>query len=104
MLTIPLQVSETHQDIFVVFDDDNLSRIKVYDPAQIDLRKFPAPMQRLLVRCVHIMFANDQETRDLCSTHDIVSLLAKLRNLGRGFQFRPECGDNDAPYQAPNKN
>lgn len=97
MLTIPFQVSETEYSIFVVLENDNLDRLKAYDPAEIVLTKFPPAWQALKLKVVVIGYATPEEAARLQDPK--ADTRALLRQLCRGFAFRPDRGDTNARYK-----
>ena len=102
MLTIPFQTSPDEYRVFVCLKDENISRIKAYDPAEIDASKF-GPYSKMQFKGVIIGYVTDAEERQILeAAHDQIPKL--LQNLSRGFKFRPRAGDNDIPYQRVKEN
>jgi hypothetical protein len=101
MTTIAFQVSPTEFNVFVCLKDDNLARIRAYDPAEIDAAKF-LPYASLKMRTVIVGYATDAEEAELqhAPQKDVPGLLEKL---SRGFAFKPESGDSDLPYEEVQK-
>ena len=104
MVTLPLQVSMTHYDLFLILEDDNLERIKAYDPAEVALRRLPPAWHKLTVRNIQLCYATAEELKLLMGATNIVEVVKRLKVLSRGWQFKPEQGDSDASYQTPAKN
>lgn len=103
MMTIPLQVNSVEYDLVIVLEDENIERLKGYDPGEVDISKL-GPFSNLRVRRIQITYANPEEVKliGLCNTRG--QLAGILNNLSRGWKFRPELGDNDMAYQSPGKN
>lgn len=103
MITIPLQINRTEYDLFIVLEEENLTRLKEYDPAEI-LTSRLGSFANLKVRGFYIYYASPEEVLQVASCQNLGEVAACLKNLSRGWKFRPEQGDNDAPYQSPAKN
>src|SRR5438874_2563461 len=103
MITIPFQVSPTEFSVFVCLKDENIARLRAYDPGYLDVRKFTGSWSRLKLRAVMIGYVSDAEEAELLrAAYDEIPKL--LQKLTRGFAFEPEAGDNDLPYQAVKEN
>ena len=102
MITIPFQESPTEFSVFVCLKDENIDRIKSYDPAEISADKF-GPYSKLRLKTVIVGYVTDDEERQLlrADKRDIPQL---LKQLSRGFKFKPEHGDMDGPYQRLREN
>ena len=104
MISIPLQLSATEYDLFIVLEDDNIDRIvKDRDPAEIRSSAMGS-FARLKIRNINILYASVDDVRLLMACTTRGDLAKCLLNIGRGWKFRPELGDNDMAYQSPNKN
>jgi len=102
MIAIPLQISATHYNLYIIMEQDNLDRIRAYDPAVIETSKFPPDWKHLLVNEVVLMFATAEEIKASASTRNVPEM---LNNLSRGFKYRPDLGDHDSDsYQKQNEN
>ena len=98
MIAIPFLVDESSYNVFLVLEEANVERIRAYDPAQFDFSKLPQEWQAKRVNLVLIGYATNEE---LATLHGVISregLGAALQLLSRGFQYRPEAGDNDENY------
>jgi hypothetical protein len=98
MLLVPFRVSDTQYSIFVVLSEENIRRIKTYDPAEVSIPKLPAEWQALRLREVLIGWATPREIADLQACNDTEAVAAQLKKLTRGFAFRPQLGDANGPY------
>jgi len=104
MITIPLQLSTTEYDLFIVLEDDNIDRIvKDRDPAEIRSSAMGS-FARKKIRNINIVYATPEEAKLLPTCRTVGEVAKFLMNLGRGWSFRPEMGDNDEAYQTPGKN
>jgi len=104
MITVPLQLNPSEYDLFIVLEDDNLSRIvKDRDPAEIRSSAM-GRFARLKIRNINIVYANPEEAKLLPTCCTVGEFAKFLMNLGRGWKFRPEMGDSDEAYQTPAKN
>lgn len=104
MMTLPLQIDPTCYDLFVVMEDENLERIKKYDPAEILGKNLGMPWQLLRIRNIVILYATAEESKRLSSVASKEDVVHNLKNLSRGWAFRPDKGDHDGHYQKPNQN
>lgn len=99
MFTIPLQVNPQEFDLFVFFEDENISRIKEYDPAEVVKKHLPGLFQKLQIRNVVIGYVAPGEMDAVFTRlQNGEDVRAVLRTLTRGFRYRPDQGDHDAPY------
>lgn len=99
MTLIPLQTTRTSYRLFVILEDDNIERIRHYDPAQVMPDKMGAEWADLKLDAVIIGYATHEEIQDLQSCQNSKALEAALKNLERGFAYRPEKGDYDGNYK-----
>jgi hypothetical protein len=98
MVLVPFQVEPGQYSVFVILQDDNLERIKTYDPAEITLNKMPDPWISMKLKDILIGYASESETADLLACNDEESRQSFLRRLSRGWKFRSERGDHDRSY------
>ena len=105
LYTIPLQVSPLHYSLFVILTDENLERIKNYDPAEVVTKEIVKalgpPFDWLTLRDIVITYATADEVPvvDRLLTEKKVDEALKL--LTRGYRFRPDLGDGLAPEKGP---
>jgi hypothetical protein len=99
MIILPFAVGPGMCSIFVLLGDENIERIKEYDPAEVTLNKLPEPWVHMKVKDVVIGYATDAESLELVSCRDSESRQEALKRLMRGWKFRPDKGDNDDPYK-----
>lgn len=100
MQIIPFQTGPASYNIFVVLEDDNLARLREYDPAQLGLEKLPAKWNALRLGTVIIGYATQH---DIAQVHFLLhegEVKRALELLSRGFVFDPTRGDSDAPYRS----
>lgn len=99
MLTIPVTIpDEDAYVLFVILAQGNIDRIKAYDPAEIHFDAMPIEFNRLDLKAVHIMYASDDEIKEIMDNPNDVPKL--IKKLARGWQYRPDLGDNDEPYKS----
>jgi hypothetical protein len=98
MQLIPFRIDAERYNVFVVLEDDNVKRIKGHDPAQFDVTKLPAEWHALKLNIVLIGYANEHELANVRRMIARGQAAAALEYLSRGFAYRPDQGDNDAPY------
>jgi hypothetical protein len=92
---MPVQMDKTYYCIFVLLEDDNLARIREFDPAEVNVTQVGAPWSELKLRDVVIAYLapfDKEEFMRLCS---MKTPREALRLVTRGFRFRPELGDHD---------
>lgn len=104
MMTVPLQIDAVHFDLFVILEDENIERIKNYDPAELVGKSLGSPWIYLRIRNVIILYATADETRRLSECANKPATVDMLRHLSRGWEHRPDKGDSDESYQRPNQN
>jgi len=101
MQSIPYRTSETEWTMFVILEDDNLERMKRYDPAEIFMDLLPPEWDmKLKLKAVVIGYAN---RADLDTVHRLFQngdLAGALKFLSRGYQFRPDKGDREGEYES----
>lgn len=101
MFTIPFQISETEFSIMIVLQDENIERMKEYDPAELSLPLLSGPFLNVLdLRDIIISYATAddyQKVTELCRRREPHKA---LKYLSRGFKFRPDKGDSDLPYES----
>lgn len=49
MITIPLQVNPAQYDLFIILEDENIERIKKYDPAEVVGKNLPPQRGRATI-------------------------------------------------------
>lgn len=103
MMTFPLQLTQDEYDLVIILEDENIERLKKYDPAEI-VGKNLGSFAKLKIRNIQICYATPEETMEISNCHTIGEVAKAIRKLGRGFRYRPELGDSDSAYQTPRKN
>jgi hypothetical protein len=98
MHVIPFRVSNSQYSIVVVLQDENLSRIKEYDPAEVTLDKMGSPWNQLRLKDVIITYATDAEMMKVMRLMASGDVRKGLQLIARGFKFKPAEGDHDGPY------
>jgi hypothetical protein len=101
MISIPYQITKTAYGIFLALEEENVERIRAYDPAQLQVSKLREPFKSMKLVAVTVGFINAEDkaeaVRLMRNSSTVVPL---LEYLSRGFQYRPESGDNDEDYKS----
>jgi len=85
-------------DLFIVLEDENLARMKEYDPAEIEPSNMGAPWNGLRLRRILLCYANPEDAKLLPGLIRDGRGKEVMDILTRGWRFRPELGDHDGPY------
>jgi len=100
MFVIPVRISATQYSLAIVLQDDNITRIKAYDPAELSIRKMGAPWNTLSLKDIMILYATAEEEKRTFALMEAGDVRGALRLLSRGFKFRPDAGDQDLDLYA----
>lgn len=100
MILIPFQINEQEFNIFCALQQENIERIREYDPAQIEPYKLGAGWDKLKLNIVFIGYANNRDIQRIQAWIAVGQLDEALKHLSHGFQFKPEAGDHDKLYQS----
>jgi hypothetical protein len=84
-------------DLVVVLADENIERIKRYDPAQIPWAQLPKEISMRRPHTIGVAYATADELKviERMSASDPDWKEKALVMLSRGFEFRPDLGDHD---------
>lgn len=105
MLTIPIQHNAVEYSLCVILEDDNLTRIREYDPCEIVVDKLGLPWARLRLSMMRIYYATHEECVQLTAIQKREDALKFINDvLTRGWKFKPECGDRDGGYESVKQN
>jgi hypothetical protein len=96
MIIIPFSTHPTEYEIFVVLLDENVSRIKAYDPAEVKAIITPEFKHKKL-KTVYIGYCKNEEVRHLLTLAQSGKVVEALKYLTRGFEYKPEQGDHNGP-------
>jgi hypothetical protein len=99
MLCVPVAISESEFVVFLVIEDENIERLKEHDPSHLELDKLGLPWSGMKLHHLTFLYATPEEAKAVASTKSKEQMRDLLRNLSRGFRYRPELGDSDGPYQ-----
>lgn len=99
-----MQVDQSSFHLFIVLEEENIERLKLHDPAAVYFNKLGAPWEFLRYRQVNVLFASAEEAIRLGNAKDREDLVKQLKELSRGWMYRPDKGDSDAPYQRSAQN
>lgn len=98
MVILPFKLNEYEYSIFVVLQDENLDRLKSYDPAEVNVVKMGGAWALLRVREVFIGYATDADLNTVTHLLKNNKIQEALKFLSRGFVYHPALGDNDKAY------
>lgn len=84
-------------DMLVVMGEENIERIKQYDPVEIMWGTLPPEYSMRMPATIAVTFATAEEMKQVeqMSVSDPAWKERAFAMLTRGFQFRPEAGDHD---------
>lgn len=97
-MIVPWAVSPVSYQLAVILEDDNLKRIKEYDPAEVLTDKLGAPWTGMKLVGITIHYATTKEIQELSRCVNPAQATAMLRSLSRGWKYRPKEGDHDGNY------
>lgn len=104
MMCIPMQSGPNEFVVHLILGNENIERLKAYDPAEFLIGHLPPPYRTWTLKGVMLMYATPEEQQRLQQIGDVDRLIAELKQLSRGWTYKPEQGDHDGDYQAPTKN
>jgi hypothetical protein len=95
MFVVPFRVSATEFSIFILLQDENLERMKIYDPAEVTVDQIVigSDFHGLSVKDIILGYGTND---DLITATEMISQgkhRQALQFLSRGFKYRPEAGD-----------
>jgi hypothetical protein len=95
MIALPVIVNEHCYDLFIVMQEDNVTRIKAYDPAEVVTANFAAEFMKHKVRNVIVMYGNEGDIALITMMCRAGDVRGALRHLSRGYRWRPGAADRD---------
>jgi len=98
MIVIPFQINKSEYSILIALEEENLTRMKKYDPAELSVDKLPSDMRKLKLKTIHLCYATAEDAGQMLLFVKQGEIGKALSHLARGFEFRPDLGDSDAPY------
>lgn len=99
MFSIPVKLKNTQKmDLFIFLQDENLERMKLYDPAEVVKKLLPVEFQNLEIRNVIIGYATHEDFLKITTMCKDGTSFEALRYLTKGFKYRPDLGDSDSAY------
>jgi hypothetical protein len=98
MIVIPFEINAQEFNMFVVLENDNLERMKLFDPAQVDLSKLSGNFRHKRLNTLIVGYGTAEDIQRVLALAKEGKVQDGLKYLSRGFAFRPEAGDNDGPY------
>ena len=100
MHIIPFQTGPASYNVFVVIEDDNLARMREYDPAQFGLDRLPPEWGARRLGMVIIGYPSPKDLAQVQFLLQAGEVGRALKFLTRGFKFDPAQGDSDEPYRS----
>jgi len=82
-------------DVLVVMGEENMRRIREYDPAEISWHEFPPEYRNRMPGTIAITFATAEEMERIEKLAMEGRKGEAFELVTRGFRFRPEEGDHD---------
>lgn len=84
-------------DIVIVLAEENIERIKAYDPAEIIWSQMPAEYSMRRPGTIGVAFCSAAEQKQIeeMSANDPDWKEKAIKLVCRGFEFRPDKGDHD---------
>lgn len=98
MFCLPIAISPTEYALYVFLQNENLERMRKYDPAEVKLAHLGDAFRDLKLKEVIIGFATDEDFERVMELCQAGKPKEALRHLTRGFRYRPDQGDHDGPY------
>jgi hypothetical protein len=95
MLLIPFSDNPRTYKLFIVLEDDNVERVRTYDPVQVQT---PIPgYENKRLEIVFVSYANLEDREFILRNVKEGKIQEVLEYLSRGFKFSPSLGDYDGP-------
>lgn len=98
MFALPIQVSESEYAVYVFLENENLERMREYDPAVVTAQALGESFARLRFKEVIIGYATQEDLAKVIGMCGDGKPREALRYMTRGFRYRPDRGDHDGPY------
>ena len=97
MMMIALVRRTGSVDLLMVLSDENIERIKRYDPAQMPWETLPIEYAMRRPHTIGVAYATAEELAEIerLSASDPGWKEKALKMLSRGFEYRPDLGDHD---------
>jgi hypothetical protein len=95
MRAIPVIVSEDYYDLFIILEEENIRRMKTYDPAELLTTNLPVEFITRKVNNIVLMYATADDLKRVTAACAMNDVSGALRILSRGFQWRPDRGDKN---------
>lgn len=101
MHLVPFKINDETYNLFIVLEEKNITRMKGYDPAQVNITKMPPEWLGLKLGTIIIGYGTKEDIKQFEHLLNSGAPAAALEWLSRGFAFRPREGDNDEAYRRP---
>lgn len=102
MMCVPIQTGPDEYTVVVIFFDENIRRMKDYDPGELVISKFGLPWAAMRLKTLHFHYATTEEGNKLSGLKDMTELKDFLNYLSRGWKAQGD--DHDSDYQSPGRN
>ncbi len=103
MMCVPFAIDDKHYSVFVVLEDENLERMRAYDPAELVLSKVEGNFPGKRLKDIVIGYATAADVAEVLRLANDGKPREALKYLSRGWAFKPEAGDYDGPYLSVKK-
>lgn len=99
MICIPFRkVGEQTYGALIVLEDVGMDRLREHDPAMIDLPRMGEPWASLQLTSLTLAYETTEDCAKISALVRENKIGEVMRFITRGFKYRPELGDDDAPY------
>lgn len=97
MQAIPVILSDDYYDLFIIVEEENVLRMKAYDPPEITTLQLPVEFHSRKVNNIVLMYATEEDLVRVTAACDANDLQGALRILSRGYRWRPDSGNGEPP-------
>jgi|SRR5580765_6035441 len=84
--------------LVLVMEDSSMERLKVHDPAMLDVYKMGEPWASLQLISITIAYESAEDCAKISNWVRENQIGRVMKHITRGFKYRPELGDDDAQY------
>lgn len=97
MMLLPRVRRNGTVDLLIVLDEESISRIRLYDNAEVLWAQLPPEYSMRKPNCIGVGFATAAEIKQIeeASVSDADWKEKAYALLTRGFKFQPDKGDHD---------
>lgn len=94
MLIIPAHHPNGDFDLLIVLEQENIDRIKEYDPAELKWNEL-GYFSDVKPRSIQITFGSPEDIKKIHELAKVGKPVEAIKLVTRGWKFRPESGDHD---------